>query len=71
MTNLEMSGSSMISTNLIGESNLYLIQAQIYLLLVSILKFEKIINSVTLCTLYGCGRPVFLCLLYVFVIEKE
>ena len=44
MTNLEMSGSSIISTNLIGESNL--IQAQIYLLLVSILKFEKIINSV-------------------------
>ena len=69
MTNLEMSGSSIISTNLIGESNL--IQAQIYLLLVSILKFEKIINSVTLCTLYGCVRPVFLCLLYVFVIEKE
>jgi len=69
MTNLEMSGSSIISKNLIGESNL--IQAQIYLLLVSILKFEKIINSVTLCTLYGCVRPVFLCLLYVFVIEKE
>ena len=69
MTNLEMSGSSIISTNLIGESNL--IQAQIYLLLVSILKFEKIINSVTLCTLYGCVRPVFLCILYAFVIEKE
>ena len=69
MTNLEMSGSSIISMNLIGESNL--IQAQIYLLLVSILKFEKIINSVTLCTLYGCVRPVFLCLLYAFVIEKE